>query len=146
MAKLTDLEKAVVPGVMRCGDISVIFVDAVYEDWLIMSALSAYGIPYLEIHDETGEFAIGPTLDCTLNYKQTFWDTRRRQILIRGRVSSLGVSHLCFRTLSVGLETFVCPIEFEENKSDSLILQRLVRAGAIPVPLAHLLPELIAEL
>ena len=32
MSKLTEFEKAAVPGVMRRRDIQVIFVDAVYED------------------------------------------------------------------------------------------------------------------
>ena len=134
MSKLTEFEKAAVPGVMRRRDIQVIFVDAVYEDGLIMSALSAYGIPYLEVHDEAGEFAIAPTLDSILNDKQTVWET------------SLGVSHLCLRTLSLGFEAFFCPTEFDESQLNSLILQRLLRAGVMPVPLEHLLSELIAEL
>ncbi|HIG21833.1 hypothetical protein D1224_12995 [Henriciella barbarensis] len=146
MSKLTEFEKAAVPGVMRRRDIQVIFVDAVYEDGLIMSALSAYGIPYLEVHDEAGEFAIAPTLDSILNDKQTVWETSRRQILIKGNVSSLGVSHLCLRTLSLGFEAFFCPTEFDESQLNSLILQRLLRAGVMPVPLEHLLSELIAEL
>ena len=146
MSKLTEFEKAAVPGVMRRRDIQVIFVDAVYEDGLIMSALSAYGIPYLEVHDEAGEFAIAPTLDSILNDKQTVWETSRRQILIKGNVSSLGVSHLCLRTLSLGFESFFCPTEFDESQLNSLILQRLLRAGVMPVPLEHLLSELIAEL
>lgn len=131
-----------IPGVLRKDDTLVAFVDARPEHSILMSLLSAVQVACIELHSEAGRYAFGPLLHDALSDEKTIWDANRRQLLVIGDVFDVGVTHLCLGGIDQGMETFFYPTGETSGFQTEIAIQRLVRAGAYPIPLTHVMEEL----
>jgi len=131
-----------ISGVLRKDDTLVVFVDALPEHSILMSRLSASQVEYIELHDEEGSYASGRLLRDSLKGENVVWDTSKRQLLVIGDIQNIGVTHLCLGAVDAEMETFFYPIGDFMDFQTELSIQRLVRAGASPISLTHLVSEL----